>query len=82
MLADVDGYGETVFHGGWDYQYRKDLKFFVEYYQEQETAAIANKGKTTVSGEGYSPADSGGRALMVGMRFDISKNWKNLLGLR
>ncbi len=82
MLASVDGYGEVVIHGGWDYKYKKNLKFFVEYYQEQETAAIAGKGKTTASGEDCDPADSGGRVLMVGLRFDISKNWKKLFGLR
>lgn len=71
MLADVDNYGEAIFHAGWDYQYDKDLKVFVEYYQEEETAAIADSRQTTSGGENSDPADSGGRLLTLGIRFDF-----------
>ena len=71
MLADVDNYGEFVFHAGWDFNYKENTKFFLEYYQEQETAAIADARKTTSSGSNSVPADSGGRSLVIGMRYDF-----------
>ncbi len=71
MLADVDNYGESIFHAGWDYQIQDDLKFFVEYYQEQETAAIADSRQTTSGGDNSDPANSGGQAITMGIRFDF-----------
>lgn len=71
MVANVDNYGESVFHAGWDYQYRDDLKFYVEYYQEEETAAIADNRQTTSGGSNSDPADSGGRVLVAGIRYDF-----------
>ena len=68
MIADVDNYGETVLHLGWDYRYRDDLKFFVEYYSEEETAAITEK---------YGGFDetcwacSGGDVIAAGLRYDF-----------
>lgn len=71
MLADVDNYGEFVFHAGWDFQYNKNTKLFFEYYQEQSTAAIADARKTTSSGSNSFPADSGGKSLLIGIRYDF-----------
>lgn len=76
MIADVEawGYGDKVLHLGWDHQYRDDLKFFVEYYQEESTAAISDRRKSTYSTGDASfaaPADSGGRVLTVGLRYDF-----------
>jgi predicted porin len=68
MVADVEKYGETIFHLGWDYQYRPDLKFFVEYYSEEETAAITAKH----GGLGDECWDcSGGYAAVAGLRYDF-----------
>lgn len=69
MLADVDNYGENILHLGWDHQYREDLKFFIEYYSEEETAAItAERGgidETCWSCDG-------GQVIAAGLRFDFS----------
>ena len=69
MLADVDNYGETILHLGWDHQYQKDLKFFVEYYSEDETAAITEEhggmNETCWSCDG-------GQVIAAGLRFDFS----------
>jgi predicted porin len=69
MIADVDRYGETIIHLGWDHQYQKDLKFFVEYYSEEETAAITEEhgglNETCWSCDG-------GQVIAAGLRFDFS----------
>ncbi|MET0090604.1 MAG: porin [Candidatus Thiodiazotropha sp.] len=68
MVADVEHYGETILHLGWDYQYQEDLKFFVEYYQEDETAAITQKyggmNETCWS-------CNGGQVVAAGLRYDF-----------
>jgi len=68
MIANVDNYGENILHLGLDYRYRDDLKFFVEYYSEQETAAITTKrgGKA----ETCSACD-GGHVVAAGLRYDF-----------
>jgi hypothetical protein len=71
MLANTDNYGEFVLHTAWDYHYNKNTTLFFEYYQEQETAAIADARQTTSSGSNSDPADSGGRSLLVGIRYDF-----------
>jgi predicted porin len=69
MLADVDSYGENILHLGWDHQYRDDLKFFIEYYNEEETAAITEKfggiDETCWSCDG-------GYVVAAGLRFDFA----------
>ncbi|MEJ2453056.1 MAG: porin [Candidatus Thiodiazotropha sp.] len=69
MVADVDNYGESILHLGWDHQYRDDLKFFVEFYSEEETAAI------TEEHGGFNEtcwSCDGGQVLAAGLRFDFS----------
>ncbi|MFN4263682.1 MAG: porin [Thioalkalivibrionaceae bacterium] len=68
MVADVPSYGETVFHLGYDFQFRDDLKFFVEYYDEEDTAAITTRRGGAAD---TNFAAQGGRALAVGARFDF-----------
>ena len=71
MIADVDNYGESILHLGWDYQYLDDLKFFMEYYSEEETAAITEKH----GGFAETCRDcSGGYVVAVGFRFDFDSN--------
>ena len=68
MLADVDNYGETIVHLGWDHQYNDDLKFFVEYYSEEESAAITEKHG------GFDEtcwSCSGGDVIAAGLRYDF-----------
>ncbi|MGD2117414.1 MAG: porin [Chromatiales bacterium] len=75
MVADVGwDYGDEVFHLGWDHQYNDDLKVFAEYYQEETTAAISNKKKSSFLGSPSfnDPADSGGSVITVGVRYDFS----------
>jgi predicted porin len=77
MIADVGwNYGDNIIHLGWDHQYNNDLKVFAEYYQEETTAAISNKKKSTFFGtHGFQdPADSGGQVITVGIRYDFSSN--------
>ncbi|MFU8836657.1 MAG: porin [Thiohalomonadaceae bacterium] len=68
MVANVEGYGENILHLGVDHQMNAELKFFVEYYQEEETAAITSKrggaADTVWTAEG-------GRVFAVGMRYDF-----------
>jgi predicted porin len=68
MFADVDNYGENIVHLGLDHQYREDLKFFVEYYSEQDTAAITTKrgGKADTCW-----ACDGGHVVAAGLRYDF-----------
>lgn len=74
MLADVGwNYGGTVLHLGWDHQYNDQLKVFVEYYQEETTAAIADERKSPGFGSASfnAPATSGGRVITTGVRYDF-----------
>lgn len=68
MVADVPAYGETVFHLGYDFQSREDLTLFVEYYDEQDTAAITTRRGGAAD---TNFAARGGRALAIGARFDF-----------
>lgn len=66
MIADVDGYGEEILHIGVDHQYSKSLKFFAEYYSEDEAAAIVEKRQG-----GYCGACEGGSVVTAGLRWDF-----------
>lgn len=79
MIADVDfpngfwygEYGGTVVHLGWDHQYDDDLKLFVEYYQEETTAAIGT-GHDDFFASGYiRGSTSGGSVITTGVRYDF-----------
>lgn len=69
MLADVDNYGENIVHLGLDHQYREDLKFFLEYYNEQKTAAITTKRGGAAE---TCWACDGGYVIAAGLRYDFS----------
>ncbi|MEJ2315441.1 MAG: porin [Gammaproteobacteria bacterium] len=69
MIAQVDNYGETIAHVGYDFQYNKDLKFFAEYYFEETTAAITTK-RGGFAETCY--ACDGGNVFTVGLRYDFS----------
>ena len=66
MIADVESYGETVFHTGIDHQIKEDLILFAEYYQEQETAALTGKHEGLA---GFNSAISGGKVFAAGFRY-------------
>jgi hypothetical protein len=68
MIADVDNYGEQIIHLGFDHQYRDDLKFFAEYYSEEETAAITTKYGGAAE---TCFACDGGYVITAGLRFDF-----------
>lgn len=68
MVADVDNYGEQIFHLGLDHQYSEDLKFFVEYYDEEESAAITTKRGGAAE---TCWACSGGSVVTAGLRWDF-----------
>jgi len=68
MIADVEGYGEQIIHLGLDHQYSDDLKFFVEYYSEEETAAITTKYGGAAE---TCWACDGGAVIAAGLRYDF-----------
>ena len=68
MLADVDNYGEQIVHLGVDHQYSKSLKFFAEYYSEDETAAITARRAGAAD---TCWACDGGWVATVGLRYDF-----------
>ncbi len=68
MLAKVDNYGEDIIHLGIDHQYSERLKVFVEYYYEQETAAITDERGGLADFDG---SIRGGKAFMTGLRYDF-----------
>lgn len=68
MVADVENYGENIFHVGYDYQLMDSLKLFAEFYYEEETAAIAERRG------GYQETlwtAGGGQAAAIGFRYDF-----------
>ena len=77
LLAHADGLGDKVVHLGYDYQYSSSTKFFVEYYYEEETGAIAARpGESTFNSGGVGvPSQfvdtSGGQVLTAGVRYDF-----------
>lgn len=75
MLADVENYGEQIIHLGWDYQYRKQLKLFVEYYSEEETAAITDRYKGL---DVFDASASGGTAVMTGFHYQFESQKEKL----
>ena len=67
MIAKVDNYGGDIYHLGYDFQVRSDLTLFVDYYSEDEGAAIADaKRAPSVGGNVVD-----GSAFAVGARFDF-----------
>jgi hypothetical protein len=68
IIADVDNYGERIIQLGLEHPYRDDLKFFVEYYSEEETAAITTKYGGTAE---TCFACDGGYVIAAGMRYDL-----------
>lgn len=69
MIADVDGFGGTIWHLGVDYDYSNRLTLFAEYYDEQEAAAIsAFKAR---DGSPSSADAGGGSAFAIGARYSF-----------
>ncbi|WP_019623857.1 porin [Thioalkalivibrio thiocyanoxidans] len=68
MLAQVDHYGETIAHLGYDYLWTDNLKLFAEYYSEEETAAITER---RAGAETFPAGASGGQVIAAGIRYDF-----------
>jgi len=68
MLANVEGYGETILHLGVDHRINNNLRLFAEFYQEQETAAITSKKAGL---EGFDSNVQGGKIFLLGFRYDF-----------
>lgn len=66
MVADVEHYGENVFHLGYDYQLMESLKLFAEYYYEEESAALTDRRGGIKETLGV-----GGQTASVGFRYDF-----------
>jgi predicted porin len=70
--AEVEGFGETILHLGWDHQYQNDLKFFIEYYSEEETAVLTEERGGL---DETCWICSGGQVILAGLRFDFRTTW-------
>ncbi|HEY9018310.1 porin [Thiomicrospira sp.] len=70
MVAEVEGYGEQILHIGADYQYSKDLKTFIEFYQQEDSNAIANR-KAGSAGDFADGLVGGGNTIAAGFRYDF-----------
>ena len=70
MVADVDGFGGQIFHLGADYQYSKNLKTFIEFYQQEKLNALA-AAKAGGGGDFANPLNGGGKAFAIGFRYDL-----------
>ncbi len=68
MLARLENYGGNIVHLGLDHQFSDDLKFFAEYYREAETAALTPRRGGLSD---FDAAISGGKAFVVGVRYDF-----------
>ncbi len=68
MFARVQNYGGNIVHLGVDYQYNKSLKLFTEFYREGSTASIVEKRGGLAD---LMSASQGGRAFLVGFRYDF-----------
>jgi len=69
MFANVDNYGDNVFHLGLDYKYNNDMILFTEYYQESSTAVITQKLK---GGANTCWSCNGGKVFLMGIRYDFN----------
>ncbi|MGE4503071.1 MAG: porin [Thiomicrospira sp.] len=72
MVAKVDGFGDHILHFGADYQYSKNLKTFVEFYQQEKLNAIANRKRGGAGTPDFiGTLNGGGNAVAVGLRYDF-----------
>ncbi|UQB41854.1 porin [Thiomicrospira microaerophila] len=72
MIAEVDGFGGQILHLGADYQYSKNLKTFIEFYQQEELNAISNRKMGGGGSQSFiGSLNGGGKALAVGFRYDF-----------
>ncbi len=69
MLADTDNYGEVSYTPGWDHHYSDSVKFFEQYYAEEDTSAIAAE---FAGSEVFETDASGGRAVAAGVNLILS----------
>ncbi|MEJ2425728.1 MAG: hypothetical protein P8101_14950 [Candidatus Thiodiazotropha sp.] len=69
MLADTDNYGEVSYTLGWDYRYSDIVKFFAEYYADEETSAITAE---RAGSEVFDTDASGGSALAAGVSLNFA----------
>lgn len=68
MLADTDNYGEVSYTPGWDYRHSDTVKYFVEYYAEEDTSAITAE---RAGSEVFDTDASGGRAIAAGVSLNF-----------
>ncbi|WP_038036026.1 porin [Thioalkalivibrio sp. ALE17] len=72
--ANVDNYGEDVFHLGYAFNWMDGLTLFAEYYYEEEStgAVPALKARDTGSDPaGFGPGDGSNNVFMVGMHYSF-----------
>ena len=74
MYANVDNYGEDVFHLGYDFQYNNNLMLFTEYYYEEEgtgAVPVVRARDSRSDPVGFGPAGGSNTAFMIGARYDF-----------
>ena len=69
MIAEVDGYGGSVFHLGVDHDLSDYLTLFAEYYNESEGAAIPTRKAR--DGAPLDAFGGGGDAFLAGVRMSF-----------
>lgn len=70
LVAKINGFGEGVFHLGYDYYINPNLKLFTEYFSEEKGAAISTKK----GGFRDTYFADGGSAFLVGFNYSFEKN--------
>jgi len=68
-VSQIDNFGETLFQAEWTYKFHPQARVFVDYYQEEENAAIAPERDSTYAGDWVD--SSGGQVVLVGIRYDF-----------
>ena len=73
MVANVDNYGEDIFHLGYDFHANDALMFFAEYYYEEESTGAIPKERARDTGTGAveGPGDGSNNVFMVGMHYSF-----------
>ena len=68
LVGHFDNFGEDIFHLGYSYKVLPNVKLFAEYYDEEQSAALAEERKSSLDGRGLG---AGGNVFTTGIRYDF-----------
>ncbi|WP_018951607.1 MULTISPECIES: porin [unclassified Thioalkalivibrio] len=72
--ANVDNYGENIYHLGYAFNWMDGLTLFAEYYYEEESTGAVPEFKARDTGTdpiGFGTGDGSNNAFMVGMHYSF-----------